>query len=274
MFVGTAAAHLRRLVRAADRLPRHAGGGKRHGLRQFDRGGDRRVPPRAPRLRDGGHGHGGLRRPSHGPAHRRRHRRQHRMARPLRGRRLLRGRQPLPRCLAATAGGVEGRRVRPASTGKDLSSTAWRSRPSCWELHGCRWSGASCSPLVGIVGLAGFAWWESRAESPVFDVKLFRHNRLFALSNLTALISYASAWAMTFLMSLYLQYITGPRSRRPPDCCSSPASPCRPRVSPFGGRLADRVQPRWVVSGGMGLCALGLASFTLLGFSYARIGRS
>jgi MFS family permease len=119
--------------------------------------------------------------------------------------------------------------------------------------------------LVGIVGLAGFAWWESRAESPVFDVKLFRHNRLYALSNLTALISYASAWAMTFLMSLYLQYIRG-LDPQTAGLLLITGVALQTAVSPFGGRLADRVQPRWVVSGGMGLSALGLASFTLLGF--------
>ncbi len=120
--------------------------------------------------------------------------------------------------------------------------------------------------VIGVAGLAGFAWWESRAASPVFDVRLFRHNRLFALSNLTALISYASAWAMTFLMSLYLQDIRG-LDAQTAGLLLIVGVVLQTAVSPFGGRLADRVQPRWVVSGGMGLCAIGLASLTLLGFA-------
>jgi EmrB/QacA subfamily drug resistance transporter len=120
--------------------------------------------------------------------------------------------------------------------------------------------------VIGIVGLAGFVWWESRMESPVFEVKLFRHNRLFALSNLTALISYASAWGMTFLMSLYLQLVRGLNAEEA-GLLLIVGVVLQTAVSPFGGRLADKVQPRWVVSGGMALCALGLGSFTMLGFT-------
>jgi MFS family permease len=120
--------------------------------------------------------------------------------------------------------------------------------------------------LVGVIGMAGFTWWETRVEVPVFEVRLFRHNRLFALSNLTALISYASAWAMTYLMSLYLVLVRG-LDEQTAGLLLITGVALQALVSPFGGRLADRIQPRWVVSFGMGLCALGLASFTLLGFA-------
>ena len=36
---------------------------------------------------------------------------------------------------------------------------------------------------------------------------LFRHNRVFAFSNLAALINYSATAAVGFLLSLYLQYI-------------------------------------------------------------------
>ena len=38
-------------------------------------------------------------------------------------------------------------------------------------------------------------------------------------------------------------------------------------LSPFGGRLSDRVQPRWVVSTGMGFCVVGLVILAFLGFA-------
>ena len=38
---------------------------------------------------------------------------------------------------------------------------------------------------------------------------LFFHNAIFAFSNLAALINYSATFAVTFLMSLYLQYIKG-----------------------------------------------------------------
>jgi MFS family permease len=99
----------------------------------------------------------------------------------------------------------------------------------------------------------------------VFEVRLFRHNRLFALSNLTALISYASAWALAYLVSLYLQLVRG-LNPQTAGLILIIGVALQAVASPFGGRLADRVQPRWVVSVGMTLTALGLGSFVLLGF--------
>ena len=63
--------------------------------------------------------------------------------------------------------------------------------------------------VAGVLGLVFFFYWESRAKNPLIQVSLYRHNRVFALSNLTALISYSSIWAMSYLISLYLQFIKG-----------------------------------------------------------------
>jgi EmrB/QacA subfamily drug resistance transporter len=63
--------------------------------------------------------------------------------------------------------------------------------------------------IAGIIGLIFFAWWEMRAKSPVFEISLFRKNRVFVLSNLAALITYISTYAVSFLLSLYLQYTKG-----------------------------------------------------------------
>ncbi len=116
---------------------------------------------------------------------------------------------------------------------------------------------------AGIAGMAFFIRWETRARSPVFPVHLFRHNRVFALSNLTALISYSSVWAMAFLMSLYLQFIKGLN----PDTAglvliAGVALQCL--IAPFGGRLSDRIEPRWVASAGMALCTVALLLFCFL----------
>ena len=63
--------------------------------------------------------------------------------------------------------------------------------------------------VIGAAGLSFFVWWESRIPSPIFEISLFRKNRVFILSNLAALITYLSTFAVTFLLSLYLQYIKG-----------------------------------------------------------------
>jgi MFS family permease len=120
--------------------------------------------------------------------------------------------------------------------------------------------------VAGIMGIAGFAWWESHARVPVLNLDLFRRNRLFVLSNLTALISYASVWAMTYLMSLYLEDIRG-LSTITAGLVLVAGVVLQTALAPVGGRLSDRIQPRWVVSTGMGLCVLGLAALSFLGFT-------
>ena len=63
--------------------------------------------------------------------------------------------------------------------------------------------------LTGAVALTAFVRFELRTPQPVFDVRLFIGNRLFAFSCLVVLINYAATFAITFLISLFLQYIKG-----------------------------------------------------------------
>lgn len=117
--------------------------------------------------------------------------------------------------------------------------------------------------MGGIVALAAFIWWEGRVRSPVLDTRLFRHNAVFAFSNLAALINYSATFAVGFLLSLYLQYIKG----------FSPqyagliliAQPVVMAIfSPVAGRLSDRFEPRVLASAGMALTVVGLSLFAVL----------
>jgi MFS family permease len=116
---------------------------------------------------------------------------------------------------------------------------------------------------VAVVGIAGFFWWEGRAADPVLNVDLIRRNRVFAYSNAATFINYAATAAMTFLMSLYLQFDKG----LSPDLAGlvlvSNAA-VQTMFSPIAGRLSDRVSPRYVASAGMALCVLALAAFIFL----------
>jgi MFS family permease len=114
---------------------------------------------------------------------------------------------------------------------------------------------------AGFAGVGLFALWELRAESPVIDVRLFRRNRTFALSNLAALINYSATFGVGFLMSLYLQYIKGMTPRQAGlVLIAQPVM--QATFSPLTGRLSDRVEPRVVASAGMGLTAIGLVTLT------------
>ena len=120
-------------------------------------------------------------------------------------------------------------------------------------------------PLAaGAVVLAAFVMRENRTDSPVLDMSLFRRNVVFALSNLSALINYAATYALSFLLSLYLQYIKGldPRSAG----LVMLAQPVMMALfSPLAGRLSDRVEPRIVASAGMAMSAAGLFLTAFLG---------
>jgi MFS family permease len=103
-----------------------------------------------------------------------------------------------------------------------------------------------------------------RVRYPVFEVKLFNHNRLFAFSSLAALINYSATFALTFLLSLYLQYI----KNIPPQYAGTIliAQPIVMAIfSPLAGRLSDSIEPRRIASTGMAMTAIGLFSFVFIG---------
>ncbi len=118
--------------------------------------------------------------------------------------------------------------------------------------------------IVGLVALVVFVKWERRIESPVFEVKLFIENRTFAFSCLAALINYSATFAVTFLLSLYLQYIKG----LTPQAAGMVliAQPIIMAVfSPLSGKLSDRIEPRVIASLGMALTMLGLVLLAFVG---------
>jgi EmrB/QacA subfamily drug resistance transporter len=116
---------------------------------------------------------------------------------------------------------------------------------------------------LGFVGIWAFVKWEAKIENPVFELSLFRTNRLFAFSNLAALINYSASFAVTFLLSLYLQHIKGLSPLNAGSILI--AQPIVMAIfSPLAGRLSDRIEPRIVSSLGMTVTTIGLFLFTLM----------
>ncbi len=137
---------------------------------------------------------------------------------------------------------------------------------------------------TGIALAAGFVLRETKTDNPLLRIELFRENRVFAFSNLAALVNYSATFAVGFFVSLYLQYLKGmsPRSAG----LILIAQPIVMTVfSPFAGRLSDRIEPRLVASIGMAISSFGLlllvflraettmvfviASLAVLGFGFA-----
>jgi len=117
--------------------------------------------------------------------------------------------------------------------------------------------------LAGALGFVAFVRWEMKVESPVLNMNLFRGNTVFALSNLAALINYSATFAVSFLLSLYLQYIKG-LSPQSAGVILVSAPVVQAIFSPLAGRLSDKIEPRIVASTGMGLTVVGLLFFTFL----------
>jgi len=118
--------------------------------------------------------------------------------------------------------------------------------------------------IMGASGIFAFIKRELGAESPLLDINLFRKNRVFAFSNLALLLNYSAAFAVSFLISLYLQYIKG-LSPQSAGLILVAMPAVQASFSPVAGRLSDRIEPRILASAGMGLITVGLSLFIFLG---------
>jgi MFS family permease len=110
---------------------------------------------------------------------------------------------------------------------------------------------------AGCAAGIAFGMYEMRVPTPVLDIRLLTQNRVFAFSSLAALINFTATFAVTFLLSLDLQYTKG----------FSPvfagliliAQPVAIiMVTLISGRLSDRIDPQILASSGMALTAVGL----------------
>ncbi|HNX17657.1 MAG TPA: MFS transporter [Methanoregula sp.] len=111
--------------------------------------------------------------------------------------------------------------------------------------------------LAGVVLIGVFVWYELRQDCPVLNMQLFTKSRIFAFSNLAALINYSATYAIAFLLSLDLQYTKG-FSAEYAGFIIVAAPVVQMIVSPFAGRLSDRFDSQIISSVGMGITALGL----------------
>jgi MFS family permease len=120
--------------------------------------------------------------------------------------------------------------------------------------------------LIGLTSLYMFASYELKIKFPVLDMHLFRENKIFAFSNVAALLNYAATFGVTFILSLYLQYVKGlgPRDAgfyliTQPVCMAIAAS--------FSGRLSDKMDSGKLASIGMALAVVGILLLTFLDIS-------
>ena len=121
--------------------------------------------------------------------------------------------------------------------------------------------------VTGIIILFVFFKFESGKANPVFNVKVFLSNRTFTFSNLSALINYSATFAITFLLSIYLQNVEGMTAQH-----AGLILVTQPLImavfSPFAGRLSDKFEPQIVSSAGMAILTIGLVIFAFINTGY------
>lgn len=117
--------------------------------------------------------------------------------------------------------------------------------------------------LSGYLLIFLFIRHQLSARYPVFDMHLFVGNKTFAYSSLAALLNYSATFAITFLLSLYLQYLKG----MSPQAAGSVlmAQPIMMALlSPLAGRLSDHIEPRLLATAGMAITVIGVSFFSRL----------
>lgn len=110
---------------------------------------------------------------------------------------------------------------------------------------------------TGGLFLALFIVQQLKSPFPLLDIRLFLNNKVFAFSNLAALINYSATFVINFLLSLYLQNI---KWLTPAEAglVLIAAPVMQALISPFAGKLSDRFEPQIIASIGMGITVIGL----------------
>ncbi len=115
---------------------------------------------------------------------------------------------------------------------------------------------------AGAVAFGLFLVRDRLSARPIVPARLFR-DPVFTFSNLAALLNYSATFAVSFLLSLYLQYIQGFAPVQAGFILV--ATPViQTLLSPLAGRLSDRIAPGILASGGMTATVVSLVMFTRL----------
>ena len=118
--------------------------------------------------------------------------------------------------------------------------------------------------LAGILFLVLFVNRCKKSANPIFEITLFTRNRLFAFSNIAAFINYSATFSLVFLMSLFLQKVKGFTPQQAGTILV--AQPLMMTIlSPFAGKLSDKIEPRKLATAGMMISAIGLFMLAFIG---------
>lgn len=119
------------------------------------------------------------------------------------------------------------------------------------------------SIIIGVV----FIRTELKAKDPVIKITMFTEDAVFTLSNIAALLNYGATFAISYLLSIYLQEVAGYSSQTAGlILIFQPA--VMALLSPWAGKLSDRIEPYKLATTGMMIITIGLLIYTRLGESF------
>ena len=112
------------------------------------------------------------------------------------------------------------------------------------------------SIVLGLVLIAVFILWETRATNPMMKLELFKI-RNFTIGNFIAMAVSFGMLGIFFPMTIYLQGVLG-YSPIKAGLTMAPMSLMMLIAAPIAGRLSDRLGTRWILFGGLLVMTAGL----------------
>ncbi len=117
--------------------------------------------------------------------------------------------------------------------------------------------------VVSAAAFVVFLIVERRVESPILDLDLVLKNRLFAAANTAALLNYMALYGIGLLTAIYLELVQN-RSAGLTGALLLSQPLLMAVLSPFAGRLSDRIGSRVLATGGMVTIAAGMVLLALM----------
>ena len=116
--------------------------------------------------------------------------------------------------------------------------------------------------ITGLIFLVIFAYYELKADSPAFNMRLFS-NMKFTSSNIAALCSYLAIAAITTILNYHFQYVRGWNAQ-----ISGLMLIITPIImalmAPNAGKLSDKIHPQKLAAIGMSIATITLVILIFL----------
>ena len=118
------------------------------------------------------------------------------------------------------------------------------------------------SVIVGFILLIVFGYYETRVNTPAFNMRLFK-NMKFTSSNIAALCSYLAVASLTTILNYHFQYVRGWNAQMA-GLILIVTPIIMAFMAPTSGNLSDRIHPQKLAALGMGIATLALLILVFL----------